>query len=95
MHEVVHLLFKSRPKLAGGSQVCSNICVIIEFGKIVLKGGTFEHNLFMKNDKLIHRTILLSVIEYMLHHVTRVDSTKDAWDNLCATFERRHINNRL
>jgi hypothetical protein len=69
--------------------------VIIEFGNIVFKRGTFEHNLFMKKDKLTHRTILLSVVEYMLHHVIHVDTTKDAWDNLCATFERRHINNRL
>ncbi len=96
MHGGVHLLFKSRPKLVGGSQVCSNICVIIEFGKVVLKGRTFEHKLFMKKDNLTHRTILLNVVEYMLHHVlTRVDIANDAWDNLCETFERRHINNKL
>lgn len=70
--------------------------MIIEFGKVVLKGSTFEDNLFMKKDKLTHRTILSNVVEYMLHHVlTRVDIANDAWDNLCETFERIHINNRL
>jgi hypothetical protein len=65
LHGGVHFLFKSRPKLAGGSQVCTNLCVIIEFGKVVFKRGTFEHNLFMKKDKLTHRIILLNVVEYM------------------------------
>jgi hypothetical protein len=27
----------------------------------------------------------------LLHHVTCVEITKDAWDNLCWTFERRHV----
>jgi len=32
---------------------------------------------------------------FLLHHVARVKTTKDAWDNLCATFERRHASNKL
>jgi hypothetical protein len=31
----------------------------------------------------------------LLHHVTCVKTTKDAWDNLWAIFERRHANNKL
>ncbi len=35
----------------------------VEFGDIVFEGGTFEHCLFMKKNKLAHRTILLNVID--------------------------------
>jgi hypothetical protein len=31
----------------------------------------------------------------MLHHVTRVGTIKDAWYNICATFERKHVGNNL
>jgi hypothetical protein len=67
----------------------------VEFGDIVLEGGTFKHHLFMKKDKLAHGRILLNVIDFLLHHVTCVEITKDAWDNLCATFERKHVGNKL
>jgi hypothetical protein len=67
----------------------------VEFGKIILKRSTLEHYLFMKKDKVVHGTILLNVIDFMLHHVARVGTIKDAWDNLCATFERRHVSNKL
>jgi ABC-type lipoprotein export system ATPase subunit len=29
----------------------------------------------------------------MLHHVTHAKTTKDTWDNLCATFKKRHVGN--
>jgi len=67
----------------------------VEFGEIILKGSTFEHYLFMKKDKLAHGTILLNVIDFMLHHVACVKTIKDAWDNLCAIIERRHVSNKL
>jgi hypothetical protein len=67
----------------------------VEFGEIIFKGSTFEHYLFMKKDKLAHGIILLNVIDFLLHHVTHVGIIKDAWDNLCATFERRHVGNKL
>jgi hypothetical protein len=54
----------------------------VEFGDIVVEGGTLKHRLFMKKDKLAHGTILLDVINSLLHHVTCVKTTKDAWDNL-------------
>ncbi len=52
-----------------------------EFGEIVLKGSNFEHHFFMKKDKLAH--------------VACAKTTKDTWDNLCATFERKHVGNIL
>jgi hypothetical protein len=67
----------------------------VEFGEIILKGSTLEHYLFTKKDELAHGTIFLNVIDFMLHHVARVGTTKDAWDNLCAAFERRHVGNKL
>jgi hypothetical protein len=47
----------------------------------------------MNEDKLACETIFLNVIDYLLHHVTRAKTTKDTWDNLCATFEKRHVGN--
>ncbi len=68
----------------------------VEFGEIVPKGGTLEHCLCMKKDKLACGTILLNVFDIILHHVAQcVETIKDAWDNLCATFERTHVGNRL
>jgi hypothetical protein len=46
-----------------------------------------KKKLFMKKENLAHETILLNVVDYVLHHVAHVETTKDAWDNLCATFE--------
>jgi hypothetical protein len=59
----------------------------IEIGKIVLKKNTLEHHWFMKKDKLAHETILLDVVNFMLHHLVLAEFAKDSWDNLCATFE--------
>ncbi len=67
----------------------------VEIGEIFLEGNIFEHHLFFKKDKLAHGTILLNVVDSLLHHVTCVEITKDAWDNLCWTFERRHVGNIL
>jgi hypothetical protein len=51
----------------------------VEFGEIVPEGGTLEHCLFMKKDKLAHGTILLNVIDIILHHVAQcVETIKDA-----------------
>lgn len=58
---------------------------------IVPQGETFENCLFMKKENLVHETIFLNVVDYVLYHVTHVETTKDAWDNLCATFEWRHV----
>jgi hypothetical protein len=50
----------------------------IEFGEIVLQGGTFEHCLFMKKDKLACGTILLNVVDSLLHHLAHAKTTKNA-----------------
>jgi hypothetical protein len=52
----------------------------VEFGEIVPEGGTFEHFLFMKKDKLACGTIILNVVDFLLHNVTCVKTTKNAWD---------------
>ncbi len=67
----------------------------VEFGKIVFEGSIIEHRLFMKKDKLVCGAILQNVVEFLLHHVARVEIAKDAWDNFYATFEKKHIGNRL
>jgi hypothetical protein len=46
-------------------------------------------------DKLACGTILLNVVHSLLHHVTCVETTKDAWDNLCATFEKTYVDSIL
>ncbi len=67
----------------------------VEFGKIVPKGGTFEHRLFMKKDKLVHGIVFLNVVDSLLHYVACTKIAKDVWDNFCATFEKRRVDNRL
>jgi hypothetical protein len=67
----------------------------VEFGEIVCEGITFEHHLFMKKHKLTYETSFLNVVDYLLHHVTHVKLIKDAWDNLCAAFERIDIGKGL
>ncbi len=67
----------------------------IEFGKIVLKKGALEHHLFMKKDKLAHETILLDVVNFMLHHLAHAKFVKNSWDNLCATFDKNYVGNKL
>jgi hypothetical protein len=68
----------------------------VEFGEILLEGSTLEHCLFVKKEKLACGTILLIFIDIILHHVTQcVETIKDAWDNLCATFEKTHVGNKL
>jgi hypothetical protein len=57
--------------------------------------GTLQHHLFLKKEKLAHKKINLNVVDSLLHHVTHVETTKDTWDNLCVTFEKRHVGNRL
>jgi hypothetical protein len=42
----------------------------------------------MKKDKLVCGTIILNVVDSLLHHVTCAETAKDAWDNLCATLEK-------
>ncbi len=49
--------------------------------------------MFINEDKLAYATIFLNVVDFLLHHVTCAKIAKDAWDNLCATFERRHVGN--
>jgi hypothetical protein len=34
-------------------------------------------------------------LDFWLHHVTRAGTITDAWENLCATFEKRHLGNIL
>ncbi len=62
----------------------------VEFGNITLEGCTFEHCLFMKQEKLDWKFVLLNV-DFWLHHVTSARTVKDAWENLCATFEKIHL----
>jgi hypothetical protein len=31
----------------------------------------------------------------LLHHVAFSKTTKDAWDDLCATLEKKHVDNKL
>ncbi len=49
----------------------------------------------MKKDKLVCGKIILNVVDSLLHHVTCAETAKDAWDNLCVTFEKRHVGNKL
>jgi hypothetical protein len=53
---------------------------LVEFREIVLEGGTLEHFLFMKKEKLACQTIRLNVVDFLLHHVACVKTTEDAWD---------------
>ncbi len=65
----------------------------IEFEKNVLEGSTHEHHTFMNKDKLVFGTILLSVVDYLLHHVAHLRNAKETWDNLFITFEKQHVDN--
>jgi hypothetical protein len=47
----------------------------VEFGEIVLERSNFEHHLFFK-DKVVHGTILLNVVDSLLHHVACVELQK-------------------
>jgi hypothetical protein len=50
----------------------------------------------MKKDKLARGTILLNVIDIILHYVAQcVETIKDAQDNLFATFKRTRGGNKL
>ncbi len=49
----------------------------------------------MKKDKLACGTILLNVVDSLLYHVACAKIGKDAWDNFCATCERKHVDNKL
>ncbi len=64
----------------------------VEFG--VPKGSIHELHMFMKKYKLVHRTIFLNIVDFLLHHPTHAKSAKNIWDNLYATFEK-HVGNRL
>jgi hypothetical protein len=44
----------------------------IKFQGIVLEGNTYGHCTFMKKNKLVHETIFLNVVDFMLHHVTHM-----------------------
>ncbi len=44
---------------------------------------------------MAHRKINLNVVDSLLHHVAHVETTKNTWENLCVTFERRHVGNKL
>ncbi len=48
----------------------------VEFGEIIPERSNFEHHLFFKKDKLAHGTILLNVVDYLLHHVACVELQK-------------------
>jgi len=32
-------------------------------------------------------------VDSLLHYVTCIEIAKDVWDNFCATFEKRHVDN--
>ncbi len=44
----------------------------IKFQGIVLEVNSYEHCMFMKKNKLVHETIFLNVVDFMLHHVTHM-----------------------
>ncbi len=67
----------------------------VELEEIILEGGTIQHHLFMKKDKLVCGTIILNVVDLLLHHVVCAKIAKDAWDNICVTFERIRVGYRL
>ncbi len=59
----------------------------IEFEKITLKEVFINIACSCKKNKLVHGTMFSNVVDSLLHHVTCVKNAKQAWDNLCATFE--------
>jgi hypothetical protein len=48
----------------------------VEFGKIIFEGSNFEYCLIIKKDKLVHQTILLNVVGFLLHHVAHAKTIK-------------------
>jgi hypothetical protein len=69
----------------------------VEFGKILNSWRNHTWTLFIhKKEKLAHRTIILNVFDFLLHHITCGEITKDACDNFCATFvQHLHVGNKL
>jgi hypothetical protein len=49
----------------------------------------------MKKDKFTCGTTLLNVVDLLLDHVACAKTEKDAWNNLCATFGKKHVGNKL
>jgi len=45
----------------------------------------------MKKDKLACGITFLNVVD----HVACGETKKDSWNNLCATFEKKHVSNKL
>jgi hypothetical protein len=43
----------------------------------------------MKRYKLASGTIFLNVVDPLLDHIACAKTTKDAWNNLCATFLKK------
>jgi hypothetical protein len=65
----------------------------VEFRDIFFEGNILKHCLFMKKNKLAHGTILLNVIDSLLHH-NKCKNYKICI-RICATFERKHVGNKL
>jgi hypothetical protein len=59
----------------------------VEFGEVVFKRGVIEHRLFMEGTNWLVKQFL-NVVDYLLHHVTCVETTKNAWGNLCGIFQK-------
>lgn len=51
--------------------------------------------MFLKRKKFILETIFFNIVDFLLHHVTREKNVNEPYDDLCATFERQHVGNRL
>jgi hypothetical protein len=51
--------------------------------------------MFLKRKKFIFEIIFLNIVNFLLHHVARDKNVNEPYDNLCATFERQHLGNRL
>jgi hypothetical protein len=69
-----------------GDHLKKIIATKFKLGKIVPQGDTFENCLFMKKENLAHETILLNVVDFLLHHITHVESTKDGcWQEMATT----------
>jgi hypothetical protein len=47
--------------------------------------------LFTKKDKLACGTTLINVVDPLLDHVACAETTKDSWNNLCATLEKKNM----
>jgi hypothetical protein len=49
----------------------------------------------MKKDKVACGTTFLNVVDPLLDRVACAKTANDPWNNLCATLEKKHVDNKL